>query len=1133
MNTPKSNKNSLRFVTPSIRNKQLLVVPNPSNVITYCPGNRVPLFSESFLLIGFKKIMVISIPQKRKRTLRFLGINSSKNVFNNTAFVFADLIELPQQSAMADELSTNPFVALFPTIQEAQQFRNEIEQHRDIIFGPRHSDSSSAEMLMTPSSSDSARKMLSLENVDDTRPKVNSVIENIFLITIDKELSNSSNRPTRCVYLSDVHQLLGDRSWLDLEYVEQAAFERLMLDDPANFMIVTRGNYDDESAYMEAGEKCKMKYLYMCYYRSIKQKEVLKDFPNDKGIKECQNVIITNSRMVLCHPEIYEGQVTSNQFVDLFLELSDSSQHHDTFIEFMELVFKDVEVANLTGEDDVTLLETCQPILDNLVEKFKHCSLGDPKLFQYFSIVHFFSRVPCLAKVILTHSTPRSRTLGNSFELTLIGCILRISCLPRSELGPFEFFDQPSQRTQQEHSITESNLWNPLSNLVQELYEFFNRLLRVSPDVRHQLLNWLAACFQSNSGRGKLWTHVQSLLSTDVSDSFMLNLGAILLRLCKPFCQPNSAKMLRIDPTYCMAEASTNEEIKLRGVYLRDLLQETCLINAPEDEVLVSASTSYNFTTICFFLSHRCLSLGFNALFDKMYEEARVQGGENSEAVQNIKLSMERGMSQFLSMKAAMLEPNNLDMMLAFQISTATWLTHLATTGVNANYELLTFPLSDKVPSCLACIPEFIVDSIAEFIIFLRRFSAKNLELCGVELNHLMTLILVFMGNADRIRNPHLRAKLAEMLEALMPHQDDGRTSSIVGFYHREKLFTVHPHVKELVGTLLNVFVSIEMTGQSVAFEQKFNYRRPMYVVMDYIWKIEIHRQSFKKLAEEAEQSMESTQAPLFLRFINLLINDAIFLLDEALSYMARLKEQQHLRETGGLQTLPIDQRQQNETNFQHMGMLARFHNVMGNSTIHVLELITQEIRSIFTHPSIVDRIAAMLNYFLLHLVGPKKKQLKVRDLAEYEFKPHDLVRDICLIYLHLGNSQDFCVAVSRDGRSYSLDLFTQAEQVLSRIGQSALITQIQQLATTVNDLAVKQKAEDEVLGEAPEEFLDPIMGTIMADPVILPSSKSIDNGYGNTEYRVKATDSTVVDKLAHIMQFSLSFLCRFVILNH
>ena len=36
-----------------------------------------------------------------------------------------------------------------------------------------------------------------------------------------------------------------------------------------------------------------------------------------------------------------------------------------------------------------------------------------------------------------------------------------------------------------------------------------------------------------------------------------------------------------------------------------------------------------------------------------------------------------------------------------------------------------------------------------------------------------MTLILVFMGSPDRMKNPHLRAELAETLAALMPDNPD------------------------------------------------------------------------------------------------------------------------------------------------------------------------------------------------------------------------------------------------------------------------------------------------------------------------------------------------------------------------
>ena len=60
------------------------------------------------------------------------------------------------------------------------------------------------------------------------------------------------------------------------------------------------------------------------------------------------------------------------------------------------------------------------------------------------------------------------------------------------------------------------------------------------------------------------------------------------------------------------------------------------------------------------------------------------------------------------------------------------------------------------------------------------------------------------------------------------------------------------------------------------------------------------------------------------------------------------------------------------------MGMLARFHNIMARETISALEMLTSGIRSIFLQPAIVDRVVAMLNYFLLQLVGPKRRELKV-----------------------------------------------------------------------------------------------------------------------------------------------------------
>lgn len=113
-----------------------------------------------------------------------------------------------------------------------------------------------------------------------------------------------------------------------------------------------------------------------------------------------------------------------------------------------------------------------------------------------------------------------------------------------------------------------------------------------------------------------------------------------------------------------------------------------------------------------------------------------------------------------------------------------------------------------------------------------------------------------------------------------------------------------------------------------------------------------------------------------------------------------------------------------------------------------------------------------------------------MKDAKEYHFEPAETVLDICKIYVNLQESDSFCLAVSQDGRSYSPNLFTLAEDVLIRIGGGTLIGELKEVACKVAEKARELKANEEALSDAPDHFLDPIMSTIMNDPVILPSSR-------------------------------------------
>ncbi|KTF81049.1 hypothetical protein cypCar_00015820 [Cyprinus carpio] len=470
------------------------------------------------------------------------------------------------------------------------------------------------------------------------------------------------------------------------------------------------------------------------------------------------------------------------------------------------------------------------------------------------------------------------------------------------------------------------------------------------------------------------------------------------------------------------------------------------------------------------------------------WRDTQLSGGP---AAAELREQFERLMTVYLSTKAATTQPAMLQNCLNLQASCAALLVQLSLGNQGPEHIPLTFPLPALENSLLCFVPEFFAENMGDFFIFLRRFSDEVLESSAESLEHVLTFITVFMGNVDRMKNPHLRAKLAEVLEAVMPHMETLSPSAAQPImFQRQRVFSTYQHAPQLAEALITVFVDIEFTGDPHQFEQKFNYRRPMYAILKYMWGEESYRESIKRLAEYASENLEAMNPPLFLRFLNLLMNDAVFLLDEAIQYLSKIKILQLERDRGEWDSLAPDARREKESSLQMFGQLGRFHNIMSNDTIGTLAFLTSEIKCLFVHPFLAERIISMLNYFLQHLVGPKMGALKVKDFSEFDFKPQQLVSDICTIYLNLGDEENFCATVPKDGRSYSPTLFCQTVRVLKKINKPGdMIVSFSLLADKIKSLADRHQQEEETYSDAPDEFLDPIMSTLMLDPVLLPSS--------------------------------------------
>ncbi len=89
-------------------------------------------------------------------------------------------------------------------------------------------------------------------------------------------------------------------------------------------------------------------------------------------------------------------------------------------------------------------------------------------------------------------------------------------------------------------------------------------------------------------------------------------------------------------------------------------------------------------------------------------------------------------------------------------------------------------------------------------------------------------------------------------------------------------LFEVNPvSLKHLIPSLLYLYVDIEFTGGANQFYEKFNVRYQIGELCEYLWSVGAHRRAWIELARDDPE--------FYTRFLNMLINDAIYLLDEAM----------------------------------------------------------------------------------------------------------------------------------------------------------------------------------------------------------------------------------------------------------
>uniref|UniRef100_A0AAX7TTH4 Ubiquitin conjugation factor E4 B n=1 Tax=Astatotilapia calliptera TaxID=8154 RepID=A0AAX7TTH4_ASTCA len=732
------------------------------------------------------------------------------------------------------------------------------------------------------------------------------------------------------------------------------------------------------------------------------------------------------------------------------------------------------ELVRITHQEDEVFRQIFIPILHGLALAVKECSF-DSDNFKFPLMV---------TSLPLWCPKPLSPGCGREIQrLSYLGAFFGLSVFAEDDTKVGDKYFSGPAITMENTRVVSQSLQHYLESARGDMFKVLHNIL-LNSETRELALNYMAALVNYNVKKAQMQTD-DKLVSTD---GFMLNFLWVLQQLSMKI------KLETVDPYYifhprCRLVVSL-EETRLKATmdelkaWLSELHKDPAKFTEPK------------FPTECFFLTlhthHLSILPGCRRYIRRLRAirelNRTVEELKNSESqwkdsplasrhremLKRCKTQLKKLVRAKACADVGLLDENLLRRCLQFYSTVIQLILRM----VDPTYPNINLPLNPEIPKSFAALPEFYIEDVAEFLLFVVQYSPQVLyEPC---VQDIVTFLVVFICSQNYIRNPYLIAKLVEVLFVTNPAVQP-RTQRF------SEMMENHPlSVKHLVPALMKFYTDVEHTGATSEFYDKFTIRYHISTIFKSLWQNIAHHGTFMEEFNSGKQ---------FVRYINMLINDTTFLLDESLESLKRIHEvQEEMKNKEQWEQLPREQQQSRQSQLTQDERVSRSYLALATETVEMFHILTKQVQKPFLRPELGPRLAAMLNFNLQQLCGPKCRDLKVENPEKYGFEPKKLLDQLTDIYLQLDCAR-FAKAIADDQRSYSRELF---EEVISKmrkagIKSSIAIEKFKLLSEKVEEIVAKNSQSEMDYSDAPDEFKDPLMDTLMTDPVMLPSGNIMD----------------------------------------
>uniref|UniRef100_A0A8C6ZIW2 Ubiquitin conjugation factor E4 B n=1 Tax=Nothoprocta perdicaria TaxID=30464 RepID=A0A8C6ZIW2_NOTPE len=724
------------------------------------------------------------------------------------------------------------------------------------------------------------------------------------------------------------------------------------------------------------------------------------------------------------------------------------------------------ELVRTTYQDEEVFKQIFIPILQGLALASKECSL-DSDNFKYplmalceLCEIKFGKTHPmCSLVVSLPLWLPKSLSTGAGRELqrlSYLGAFFSLSVFAEDDNKVVEKYFSGPAITLENTRVVSQSLQHYLELARQELFKILHSIL-LNGETREAALSYMAAVVNANMKKAQMQTD-DRLVSTD---GFMLNFLWVLQQLS------TKIKLETVDPTY--------------------IFHPRCRIDLPTDETRVKATmedvtawiaelyrdqSSFSepkFPTECFFLTLHAHHLSILPSCRRYIRRLR--------AIRELNRTVEDLKNNESQWKDSPLATRHREMLKRCK----TQLKKLVRCKACADAGLLDENFLRRCLNFYGMVIQLMLptDLNLHMIPWIFALYAPQVlyEPCTQDI---VMFLVVMLCNQNYIRNPYLVAKLVEVMFMTNPAVQP-RTQKFFEMIENHPLST-----KLLVPSLMKFYTDVEHTGATSEFYDKFTIRYHISTIFKSLWQNIAHHGTFMEEFNSGKQ---------FVRYINMLINDTTFLLDESLESLKRIHEvQEEMKNKEQWDLLPRDQQQARQSQLAQDERVSRSYLALATETVDMFHILTKQVQKPFLRPELGPRLAAMLNFNLQQLCGPKCRDLKVENPEKYGFEPKKLLDQLTDIYLQLDCAR-FAKAIADDQRSYSKELF---EEVISKMRKAGIkstiaIEKFKLLAEKVEEIVAKNARAEIDYSDAPDEFRDPLMDTLMTDPVRLPSGTIMD----------------------------------------